>query len=189
MNFNTGIVEVTGLCNPDDVTEVISQYPYWLQMNIPETLSIPPQKPDMETINSLNITVDIIRAEVIKVPVSPTNASGELIPNLEGKVSTGRKIIVEGQLCQQIFYTANVAEQSVHSAHFYVPFSAYIVVPQIIEMTNNATTPATISQVDSLNINFQVAACVEDAVVTMVDERTLTKQITLLVYAIPGETI
>lgn len=185
MNYNTGIVEITGLGNPNDVTEIISQYPYWLQMNVPETLNIPSQKPDMETINSLNIAVDITRAEVIQVPVSPMDKDG-LQPNLEGKISTGRKIIVEGQLCQQVFYTANVAEQSVHSAHFYVPFSAYIVVPQTIEVTDNSTAPR---QVDSLNINFQVAACVEDAVVTMVDERTLTKQITLLVYAIPGETI
>lgn len=188
MDFNTGIVEITGLGNSNDVTEVISQYPYWLQMNIPETLNIPDQKPDMETINSLNLSAEIIRAEVIQVPISPT-VNGELQPNLEGKVSTGRKIIVEGQLCQQIFYTANVAEQSVHSAHFYVPFSAYIVVPKTITITDNSTIPPVTREVDSLNVKFQVAACIEDAVVTMIDERTLTKQITMLIYAIPGETI
>ena len=174
------LIDISGLCNPMDITNVISQYPYWIQMNVPETLNIPEQKPDMEQINSVNITVDIIRAEVIKVPISPVDKNGEYIPNLEGKVSTGRKLIIEGQLCQKVVYTANEAKQSVHSAHFYVPFSSYIVVPNEIEFNTN-------NIVDSLNVNFQVNACIEDVAVKMLDERTILKQVTLLLYAVPNQ--
>ena len=164
-NCGAELIDISGLCNPADVTDVISQYPYWLQMNIAETLAIPVLKPDVEQINSGNISVD----------------NGDYIPNLEGKVSTGRKLIIEGQLCQKIVYTANVLDQSIHSAHFYVPFSSYIVVPSEITFTNGTT-------VDSLNVEFQANACVEDVAVKLLDERTILKQVTLLLYAVPKQS-
>ena len=183
-NCRAELIDISGLCNPADVTDVISQYPYWLQMNVAETLAIPVLKPDAEQINSVNISVDIFRAEVIKVPVSPVDANGDYVPTLEGKVSTGRKLIIEGQLCQKVVYTANVLDQSVHSAHFYVPFSSYIVVPNEITFTNGTTT----TTVDSLNVEFQANACVEDVAVKLLDERTILKQVTLLLYAVPKQS-
>lgn len=181
--MNCELINISGLCNPTDVTNVISQYPYWIQMNIPETLVIPTQKPDMEQINSVNISVDIIRKEVVKVPVSSMDRRGNYIPNLEGKISTGRKLIIEGQLCQKVVYTANEATQPVHSAHFYVPFSSYIVVPSEIVFNNGRTT------VDSLNVDFQVNACIEDVAIRMLDLRTILKQVTLLLYAVPNQSL
>lgn len=171
---NCNMIDVSGLCNPSDVTNVISKNPYWLQMNIPEYLAIPEVKPDMEEINSVTISVNILRKEVIEVPVSPVDENGEFISNLEGKVSTGRKIIIEGQLCQKVVYTANLPDQPVHGAEFYMPFSAYIVVPQTIGTT------------DTLDIDFQVNTCIEDVTVKMIDERNILKQVTLLVYAVPN---
>ena len=96
-NCRAELIDISGLCNPAYVTDVISQYPYWLQMNVSETLEIPVLKPDVEQINSVNISVDIFRADIIKVPVSPVDANGDYVSNLEGKVSTGRKLIIEGQ--------------------------------------------------------------------------------------------
>lgn len=179
---NNELINISGLCNPSDVTSVISRYPYWLQMNVPETLTVPEVKPDMEQINSVNISVDIFRQEVVKVPVSPVDANGNYISNLEGKISTGRKLIIEGQLCQKVVYTADEPEQPVHSAHFYVPFSSYIVVPA--QITFNPTTT-----LDSLDVNFQVNACIEDVAIKMLDPRTILKQVTLLLYAVPNQSI
>lgn len=169
------LLEVTGLCTASDVTAVIKEYPYWIQMYIPETLEIPPQKPDIETVNSVNITVDIMRAEVIKTPVST-------VENLEGKMVTGRKIIIEGTLCQKVTYTAELSDQPVHSAHFYVPFSSYIVVPK--EYTFDGATEPT----DSLDINYDVNACIEDLSVCVLDNRRILKQVTLLLYAVPNQS-
>ena len=178
------MVDITGLCNPEDVREVIRDYPYWMQMYIPETLSIPPQKPDIETINSLDVSVNIFRADVIKTPSSYTSA-GVPVENLEGKLLTGRKLIIEGELCQKVVYTANETEQPVHSAHFYVPFSAYIVVPKEVTFRNADGTTTTL---DSCNIDYQVSACIEDASITALDERTVYKQVTLLLYAVPAQS-
>lgn len=171
-------IDVTGLCNASDVTEILNQYPYWMQMYLPETLSIPAQKPDAESLNAVNVSVNILRSEVIRTPSSLP------LENLEGKILTGRKLIVEGQLCQLVEYTASDVEQSVHSAHFYVPFSAYIVVPETITFTLADDTTITL---DSLDVDFQVNACIEDLSVQLLDERTILKRVTLLVYAVPSQ--
>lgn len=184
-NGNAEMIDISGLCDPMDVTNVISQYPYWKQMNVSEKLTIPELKPDVEQINSVNVSIDIIRAEVIKVPASPVDVDGQYISNLEGKVSTGRKLIIEGQLCQKVVYTANEAEQSVHSAHFYVPFSSFIIVPKEIVFDNGNIT----TTIDSLDVDFQVNACIEDVAVKLLDLRTILKQVTFLLYAVPNQSL
>lgn len=170
---NIESIDIRGLCKASDVTDTLNKYPYWIQMYLPETLSIPPQKPDAETINAVNITISIIRNEVVKTPISTTG-------NLEGKTLTGRKLIVEGNLCQKIVYTADEPEQSVHSAEFSVPFSAYIVVPK--EYTFNSVV------LDSLDIHYEVNSCIEDLSVELLNPRTFLKRATFLLYAIPKET-
>ena len=172
------IIDITGLCNASDVTETLNQYPYWMQMYLPETLCIPAQKPDAESINSVNVAVKILGSKLVKTPSSLP------LQNLEGKIVTGRKLVIEGQLVQLVEYTANDVEQSVHSAHFYVPFSAYIVVPETITFTLPDDTTVT---VNSDNLEFQVNACVEDVSVQLLDERTILKRVTLLVYAVPSQ--
>lgn len=171
-NNHTGeIIDITGLCCPRDTSVVLQKYPYWMQMYIPETLCVPPQKPDIEEINSVNIAVNILRKEVVKTPIAAEN--------LEGKTLTGRKLIVEGQLCQKVVYTACDEVQSVHSAHFYVPFSAYIVVPKSVLFNGD--------EIDSLDINYQVNACVEDLSIKQLDERCFLKNVTLLLSAVPTQ--
>lgn len=172
-NCQNSFIEITGLCCPRDVSVVLERYPYWTQMYIPETLVIPPLKPDVEDVNSVNIMVNILRTKVIKTPIADNG-------NLEGKRLTGRKLIVEGQLCQKVVYTACHEDQPVHSAHFYVPFSAFIVVPYYV--TVNGET------LDSLEVNYQVNTCVEDVTVKQLNERIILKNVTLLISAVPTKS-
>lgn len=122
-----------------------------------------------------------------------------LMPNEEGTILTGRKLIVEGDLNQKIVYTANVDEQSVHSAHFTVPFSAFVIpyanfeglnyAANVLVITNIGTcTTATVNGfpftpgdefVPDLNEEFTVNAFVEDIFVYPLDPRTIFKNITL----------
>ena len=143
-----GLIDVTGLCIPANTTEVISVTPYWKQMHISESLQIPDQKPDVEQINSVDVSVNILRAEVIKTPRSydDTGATPVAQPNLEGRLLSGRKLIIEGQLCQKIVYTALESTQPLHS---------------------------------------DVNACVEDVTASVLDQRNILKQVTLMLYAVP----
>lgn len=165
------VADITGLCDPSDVTTVIKSTPYWKQMYLPEQVSVPEQKPGIESINAVDVSVEIIRKDVIITPQSTS-------PNLEGKSLSGRKLIIEGIIHQAINYTALEATQSVHTFHAHVPFSSYIVVPKEIDFSPNL--------VDSLYVNFEVNACIEDVSISLSDPRTVLKQVTLLLYAVPN---
>lgn len=122
-----------------------------------------------------------------------------ITPNEEGTVLTGRKLIVEGVLNQKIVYTANVDDQSVHSAHFCVPYSAFVVpyasfegltyAENITVVTNqNTCTTAVVNGfyfdpnvpvVPDLEEEFTVEVYVEDVFVYPLDLRTIFKNITL----------
>lgn len=167
---NNPFIDIVGLCDLDSIN--FSMYPYWTQISIPENLLIPELKPDLEQINSVSVGVEIFRSKVIVTPTS----IGE---NYEGKKLTGRKLIVEGALCETISYTALVEDQSIHTAHFMVPFSAFIVIPALIYI------PGVADLVDPLNLNFQVNACVEDVFIKDFCERQIFKNVTLLLQAVP----
>ena len=40
--------------------------------------------------------------------------------------------------------------------------------------------------IDPLDVEFQVNACIEDVVVKMMNEREILKQVTMLLYAVPN---
>ncbi|MBF8984560.1 DUF3794 domain-containing protein [Lutibacter sp. B2] len=160
--FDNQIIDVIGLCDVDNF--VIDPADLnWSEISIPEVLIIPCEKPDIETIDKVFVKVKIISKRVIETPDS---AGGD---NAEGTQLTGRKLIVEGILKQKIVYTANVPQQTVHSAHFDVPFSAFIVI-------DGAT---------ALDAQFCVKTCVEDVFVKALNSREVFKNITLLLNAVP----
>lgn len=186
-NINNGLVEIIGLCNPSDTNSVITEFPYWKQMHISETLQIPAQKPDIEQINSLDLSVNIFSKHVVLTPRAYDDSGAVPVPtpNLEGKLLSGRKLIIEGQICQKLVYTADIEDQPVHSAHFYVPFSSFIVVPKDIVFTDingNTTT------VDACTTQFEVNACIEDASICILDNRSILKQVTLMLNAVPTQS-
>lgn len=158
-NQNNQAIDIIGLCDPTTMT--IADLDSWTEISIPEVLRIPCAKPDIENIDKIFISVKIISKRVINTP----NSNGT--KNAEGTLLTGKKLIVEGVLNQKIVYTADVPEQSVHSAHFKVPFSAYIVIP-----TGTA-----------LEANFCVETCIEDVYTKVFNKRDIFKNVTLLLKA------
>lgn len=160
--FDNQIVDVIGLCDIDNFDIDVAD-PNWTEISIPEVLSIPEQKPDIETIDKVFVKVKIISKRVIETPDS---AGGD---NAEGTQLTGKKLIVEGVLKQKIVYTADVPQQTVHSAHFDVPFSAFIVI-------NGAT---------ALDAKFCVKTCVEDVFVKALNPREVFKNVTVVLTAVP----
>lgn len=114
-----------------------------------------------------------------------------LIPNEEGTFLTGRKLIVEGIINQKVVYTALVPDQSVHSAHYSIPFSAYIIAYAKFEdltynLENNcfSYSPNQPIVVD-LSEEFAVTPYIEDIFAYALDERTIFKNITLFLKAQP----
>ena len=153
-------IEVIGLCDSSKIDLTTDRT--WTELSIPELLSIPCQKPDIESLNKVFVAVKILSKRVIETPV----AAGE---NLEGTKLTGRKLIVEGLLRQKIVYTAAVPTQTVHSAHFDVPFSAFIILD----------SDAFVDE------EFCLDVCVEDVFVMTFNRREIFKNVTLFLRAAP----
>lgn len=126
-----------------------------------------------------------------------------LISNVEGTCLSGRKLIIEGVLKQKVIYTAEVAEQSVHSAHYEIPFSAFIIpyanfdglaYREGIEVYNpeNPTVPAVINGFiiganQEINPNlceeFIIDSYIEDIFIYAMDPRTIFKNVTVFLRA------
>jgi hypothetical protein len=128
-------------------------------------LCIPCQKPDIEQLISISAVVEIISQQVIRTP-------GEchmVLTNEECTDLTGKKLIIEGVLQQKIVYAAAVEEQSVHSVHFDVPFSAFIV----------------LAPHDPLTREFKIDVCIEDIFIADLTPRKIFKNVTLVIRALP----
>ena len=151
---------VIGLCDGANTTTVVNA---WTEISVPEILTIPSCKPDIEAVDKVYISAKITSTKVIETPTSPGD-------NEEGLQLTGRKLLVDGFLCEKIIYTADEPEQSVHAAHFNIPFCAFIVIP---------------GNVDVDTAKFCVIPCIEDVFVTILNKRTLFKNVTLFLDAKP----
>lgn len=161
------IISTVGLCTRQQRETMLlnNVTDKWTEFYIPEIIDIPHQKPDIETIDSIFSTIEIISQRVISTPV-PTDAA---VTNWEGTLLTGRKLVIEGLLKQKVIYTAERDEQSMHSAHFIKPFSVYIIID-----ANTVT-----SQV------FKIETCIEDVFACRLSERSIFKNTTIFIKATP----
>lgn len=148
----------------------------WVQFFIPEIVDIPCQKPDVEGLVGVHSCIEIISQRVVKTPVVTgyTAATGQFIagdtiPNAEGTKLTGRKLVIEGLIRQKIIYTALNCEQSLHSAHFIMPFSTFIILEK--------DTP--------LSKKFNVLPYIEDIYALQLSERSVFKNTTIFISATP----
>lgn len=145
----------------------------WVEFYIPEIVDIPVEKPDIEDIVSIHSYIELISERVIKTPtvtgysLNGVPVAGEDIPNSECTNLTGRKLIIEGLLKQKIVYTAAVPDQTLHSAHFSIPFSVFIIVA--------GDTP--------LSQNFRVYPYIEDIYACKLSERSVFKNTTIFIKA------
>jgi len=138
---------------------------YFTQFSIPEILTIPEQKPDMEQLISVTVNAEIIAFHLIDTPC---------IKSYEGQLLSGKKLIIELNLKEIITYVADKPNQSAHAAHFDKTLkSVFVVVPKEV-----AGTP-----IETLlrQKKLVVTPYIEDIFAIQRDERTVFKNITLLI--------
>lgn len=177
--YDDKILNIVGVY-PESKIEKVLQCPCpedknkWTEFFVSETVDIPSQKPNIEDIVEVHSCVDIISQRVIKTPLvngyiscNGNSIPGETIPNGECTNLTGRKLIIEGLLRQKIIYTAALDEQSVHSAHFNIPFSVFIIIDK--------NTP--------LYQQFKITAYIEDIYACVLSERSVFKNTTIFIKA------
>ncbi|HSQ87536.1 DUF3794 domain-containing protein [Romboutsia sp.] len=135
------------------------------QLTIQENLKIPAAKPDIEQIVKVMAEVSITSTKIIETPGKNYHNG---VSSLEGQNLTGWKLIVEGFINQKIEYVADEPTQSVHAAHFKIPFSTFIVLPYGFTKDNVVT----------------VLPYIEDIYAKQMDKRNIFKNITMLLNAV-----
>lgn len=163
-------VNLVGVYPQNKIENLLRCFPTntWTQFFIPEVADMPYQKPDIEGVVSVHASVQVISQRVIKTPVVTKYGKPDYeITNSECTKLTGRKLVIEGILHQKIVYTAAVEEQSLHSAHFMIPFSVFIIIEQ--------GTP--------LSQNFKIDSYIEDIFTCRLSERSIFKNTTIFMKA------
>jgi hypothetical protein len=156
-NITRKLIEYQGITSP--VPSLAGPLTPFKQFNVQETLQIPEAKPDIEQIVTVKADLDIIKTTLIKTP------SG--VVSLDGQKLTGWKLAVEGHIRQTVQYVANEPLQSVHAAHFTVPFSTYVILPP--DFIEGSLT--------------DVKGYIEDIYAERLDARRIFKNITILLVA------
>ncbi|MEG1132481.1 MAG: DUF3794 domain-containing protein [Romboutsia sp.] len=165
-------VNIVGLYPESKIENLLKCFPTnsWTQFFIPEIVDIPSKKPDIEGVVSVHSDIHLISQRVIKTPVVTNNKIPNYnISNSECTKLTGRKLVIEGILKQKIVYTAAVDEQSLHSAHFSIPFSVFIIISQDTPLTQN----------------FKIDSVIEDVFTCRLSERSIFKNTTIFIKATP----
>lgn len=162
--------------------------------------------PPLTLEGAVQAVVDLIAAildPLVLIDCDPGTAF-EIIGNAEGTCLTGRKLIIEGTIKQKVVYTAELSEQSVHSAHFEVPFIAFIIpyasfegltgpetltvydaaIDNCKEITGFVYDPA-VEIVPNLEEQFDVKACIEDIYVKALAPKKVFKNVTAFFSATP----
>lgn len=150
------LIEYSGIVNSSQLPTHMTAFK---QLTVEENLTIPTAKPDIEQIVRIMAEAKITSTKIIKTPKGIS---------LEGQKLTGWKVIIEGILLQKIEYVADEPTQSVHSAHFKIPFSTFIVLP--CSITNDLVVT--------------IVPYIEDIYAKQLDKRHIFKNITLLLDAI-----
>jgi hypothetical protein len=155
-NITRKLIEYQGIASP--MPTLASPFAPFKQFNVQETLEIPEAKPDMEQIVTVKAELFITKTKVIKTPSAMA---------LDGQTLTGWKLIVEGHIKQVIQYVADEPLQSVHAAHFTVPFSTFVILPH--------------DYVEGTPVD--VKGYIEDIYAEMLNCRKVFKNITILLVA------
>lgn len=159
-------IDFSGLCKTDDFK--LDNANNWTELTINGSVLVPEQKPSIDQVEVLNTKIEVIRKKVIETPKS-VNTNNAPTPNFEGRIVTGRKLIVEGLICVSVSYVSKKIDQSLHGFHGKIPFSAYIVLPSSTGLTDD----------------FHVSSCIEDIIVKQVCDRKVNLTTTFVLQAIP----
>lgn len=125
------------------------------QLQIQDTFILPVEKAGIKWILRISDKVNISEKYLIETSQATS---------VEHQNLTGKKVMLEGELIQKIEYVANEATQSVNVSHSIVPFSTSVVLEKDFDM----------------NSNIVVTPYIEDIFVKQIDERTILKNILVL---------
>jgi len=158
-SYVNNLIEYAGITEFSHPSTELPAQAAFKEFTLEENLTIPCAKPDIEQIVRVMAEVIITSTKIITTPKKTS---------LEGQILTGWKVIIEGYVNQKVEYVADEPTQSVHAAHFKMPFSTFIVLPEDFPPGDVVT----------------IVPYIEDIYAKQLDKRHIFKNITLLLHAV-----
>ncbi|MGL4736620.1 MAG: SPOCS domain-containing protein [Cellulosilyticaceae bacterium] len=150
---------VTGSKTSNVATVCVEARIPFKQLMLDKYCEVPRVKPNIEDLNDeVAVDIEILNSYPIQT-LSATSTSGQVL--------SGYKLIVHGNICISIEYTAALESQPVHSYHCSLPFGTFIILPPDY-------TPGQ---------QVEVNAIIENVEADMVSCRGVSTNITLLLVA------
>lgn len=155
--------EIVSLCDIKEFNKEIAflKNVPWSQLTIPETLNVPKDKLSIKAICKIYIDIKINSIKTIEIPRTP-------ISNTEGLLLTGKKLSIDGKICEKVIYSSCYPNKSLNSIQFSIPFSTYIIINHDANIYND---------------KFNVKACIEDVFAVPLNERTIFQSINVFLFA------
>ena len=155
--------DIFGACTPQDLIAINKQIAIsksWTERDIYDYINIDISSGNIDMINYISVSLNIIRQRVINTP--------GLVPisNYENKYITSRKVIVESELEINIEYMSN---DTVSTYSHKKLFSSFIVVD------------------NSYNENISVDGCVEDLSIIDICNNIITVKGSIILYVSQGD--
>ncbi|WP_366924168.1 DUF3794 domain-containing protein [Metallumcola ferriviriculae] len=144
---------------------------YYTQISLNGHCTVPGPKPDIEKI--INHSHNIIIKKAISIETEEIECGTHL--------KKGKKVLVAGIFILGIVYISDTLDQKVHYFECKLPFQAII-------MCHHQCKEHLFPIDFSLN-DYQVHVCVEDLEVCQLDERTVNKNIVLMIWLQPKPCI
>ena len=158
------IPEIYGLCSKTILNNLLvydlNSMKYWNQISLSKICTLPMDKPDIIQILSVNSKIKVINQKVIDTPKSD-------IPNLNNLSLTGKKLIINGLLIQNINYISKTDSQEVISSDIIIPLSSYIMLPKDYPCYNK----------------FNLCLCLEDINLCALNNRQIFSSATIFLKA------
>ncbi|MPQ44197.1 SPOCS domain-containing protein [Clostridium tarantellae] len=160
---NKNNYEVIGLCDVNTFTKKLGPFHNrpWTEITIPAISTLDCNNIGIEAIQKVYVNVFITSTKIIDTPESPR-------VNSEGLTLTGKKLLIDGYVCENIVYTALTESQNINTISFNLPFCTFIVIE---------------GNTDIFNDTYCVKYCIEDVFISLIDCKTLFQNITLFLYA------
>lgn len=164
------MIQINGITNPIDFPILLPVLNYETEVVVNEEWQIPCGKPDISTLETVNLNAEITNYKVIQTPM-------------------GFKVIIDGLVNQTVFYTDDSSAQGLHSAHHSEPFSTFIEITLPLGVAIPAAViTAILALLASLGLGLDgilagpPKVIIEDATVSLQDPRTIKKRVVVFVW-------
>lgn len=149
--IENGVIKISGI---EYIKEVKSGN--YKEFSIDTDIVLSKDKNDIEQIISIKLNVYIENTNIRETA---------RITSLEGQIITGKMLIVNGVINQDVEYINGFQTQSIHGIQCNIPFSTYVVLPLNFDE----------------NKDIIVKGYVEDVYIKKLDNRTFYENIVLLI--------